>query len=259
MSVFEKIEKGKAVVVELPVYRGLEAILGMVKLDVDGFLIPDVPTGRVGPDGLALSSKLPDARKLILAQAAGRRDLSSNLSRIEGGIILGLNTFYVVQGDVKKGCGVTATGLIRQVKEMFTEAKVGASIFPGRVNEAELTIRKLDAGADFFITQICFEAKPLLKIVDEVGIEKPLLLALTVNIKPNNLERMAELGISIPPDVYQRIKGSKEPRVESLKLGLEIYQEVREGARCPIGLYLIPFGGSEELKRALAYLNNPLA
>ena len=258
MSVFEKIKRGKAIVVELPVYRGLEAVFKTFKVKADGFLIPDIPSGRIGPDGLAISSKLQDVRRLILAQAAGRRDLSSNLSRIEGGMLIGLDTFYVVQGDVRRGCGVTATELIRQIKERYPEAKVGASIFPGRVNEVELTVKKLDAGADFFITQICFEAGPLLKILDEVGIDQPLLLALTVNIKPDNLDKMVKLGINVPSNVYERIRASNDPRLESLKLGFEIYQRVKEGAKNPIGLYLIPFGDLEGLRDMLAYLNRPL-
>ncbi len=254
MSVFDKVERGGAIIVELPIYREGEVVARTVEIDVDGFLIPDAPTGRVGPDGLAVLSKLgqvgPD--RFILAQASGRRDLCSNLSRIRGGILLGVDAFYIIYGDVRKGCGVSATKLIAEVKRRFPGVHVGAAISPERPGEERLLRRKLEAGADFFITQICFDARTLLDLVRKAGLRGPLLLALALNFGLESLRRMEGLGIHVPEDVRRRLSASGDPKEESARLAREVYEEVSEGYEGPLGVYLVPFGGIEGFRKMVS-------
>ena len=159
-----------------------------------------------------------------------------------------MDTFYIIYGDVKNGCGISATGLIAEIKRNFPEVHVGAAISPERPNEERLLKRKLEAGADFLITQICFDAGALLGLVRKVGLGKPLLIALAVNFGLESLRRMERLGIHIPEKVYERLSISGDPREESVNLAYEIYENVSEKYEGPLGVYLIPFGNVEDLR-----------
>lgn len=254
MPVFDELKKGGAVIVELPIYRELEVVLRMAKMDVDGFLIPDVPTGRVGPDGLALLCRLSSLgpNRFILAQASGRRDMCSNLSRIKGGLLIGVDTFYIVYGDVEKRYGVKPTELMAEMKRKFPEAHIGAAISPGRPGEDRLLKKKLRVGVNFFITQICFDAKLLLNLVREAKLKEPLLVALAINFGLENLKKMEGLGIQIPKKVREKLSLSKDPRAESINLAYEVYKEVSENYDGPLGAYLVPFGDVESFEGTIS-------
>lgn len=251
MSIFDELRRGGAIVLELPIHRELEVVLKMAKIDVNGFQLPDNPVGKLSPDGLALLSKFPhlDPSKFILAQACGRRDMLSNLSRIKGGLLIGVDTFFIIYGDVERGSGVAPTELISEVKRRFPEAHVGAAISPGRQDEDQLIRKKLEAGADFFTTQICFDAELLLNLLRKVKLGKPLMLALAINFDVKSLTKMEKLGLHIPPSIRERLV--RDPELESLNVACEIYKEVSENYDGPLSAYFVPFGEVEKVEKMI--------
>ncbi len=94
---------------------------------------------------------------------------------------------------------------------------------------------KIDAGADFFQTQFCFDLGMLRRYLAWLGDHGiPERTHIIVGIGPIRSARSARwmnenlFGVHIPDDVIARLDGASDPRAEGIRICVELLQELRE-------------------------------
>ena len=118
-------------------------------------------------------------------------------------------------------------------------------------------LKKIDAGADFIQTQFCFDTAMLrryLSRLSDFGI--PERVPIIVGIGPLRSARSARwmnenlYGVRIPEGVIARLEGARDPRVEGIRLCVELMQELREieGAA---GAHLMAPHGEQAIAEAI--------
>jgi methylenetetrahydrofolate reductase (NADPH) len=95
--------------------------------------------------------------------------------------------------------------------------------------------KKIEAGAEFFQTQYCFDVPRLREFmarVRDLGYDKRAYIL--VGVGPLRSAKIAEWmrkgvpGVWIPDEIVNRIKGAKKPDEEGRRLCVEIIRQVRE-------------------------------
>jgi len=198
-----------------------------------------------------------------------------NLLRVQGDLLaahaINIRNVFVVMGDptaigdypdASDSYDLVPTGLIRLIKEGFNAGvdhsggKIGqpTSFFVGAAlnlcpskpdREMRVFKKKLDSGADFFLTQPVFEvdkARAFIKAYeDQYGsVEIPIL----VGILPLVTDRHARFlhnevpGITIPEDIQARLSDAGEDSAaEGAKIASELIADLRNDFQ---GVYLMP-------------------
>lgn len=205
-----------------------------------------------------------------------------NLLRVQGDLLaahaLGVRNVFVVMGDptaigdypeAMDNYDLAPTGLIKLIKQGFnagvdhsgseigqpTSFHVGAALNfapPDEARETQLLRRKLDSGADFFLTQPVYEPDAAKHFLDAYAsgnraVGKPIL----VGILPIFGSRHASFlhnevpGITIPEALRKRIEAAGEsgPQ-EGVKIAVEIIEKIKPWAQ---GIYLMPQFGRYDL------------
>jgi homocysteine S-methyltransferase len=176
-------------------------------------------------------------------------------------------------GDYPNTTGVwdlDSVGLLRVIRSMneghdAAGSSIGAksSFFIGTAlnlnmtdeqqeSEIEKYWRKIDAGAQFIMTQPIYELAPLLRFLDRVG--KPPI-PMILGCIPLHSSRHAEYlhnevpGITIPDAVRARMRAADEHgHIEGLKLAEELLAVARSMVQ---GVYLMPSYGRYDIVSAL--------
>jgi homocysteine S-methyltransferase len=205
-----------------------------------------------------------------------------NLLRIHGDLLaahaLDVRNLFVVMGDPTKigdypdsfdTHDIVPTSLIRLVKHNLNAGADGAGNSIGQptsflvgcalnvntgdlAREARLLRKKIDAGADFALTQPVFEPEALDRFRAAYAAEcGPLTLPILAGILPLFGERHAAFlhhevpGIEIPDAVRGRIAGAGDGAPsEGVRVAQELLLSVRERAQ---GAYLMPAFGRYDL------------
>ncbi len=209
-----------------------------------------------------------------------------NLLRVQGDLLathaMGVRNLFVVMGDptsigdypdAMDDYDLVPSGLIRLIKHGFnagvdlagTDIGEPTSFFVGSAlnlnpTEPDREIRglqrKIEAGADFFITQATYapeDAEAFLERgADKLG---PLGIPLLLGVLPLNNPRHAIFlhnevpGLNIPDRVIERLEaaGSDAPR-EGIRLAAEMVKQLRGIAA---GAYIIPAFGRYDLAAEL--------
>jgi homocysteine S-methyltransferase len=203
------------------------------------------------------------------------RNLMALQSELLGAHALGIRNILALSGDpIRAGAypnttgvwDVDSVGLIRVLRGLneghdAADAPIGAqaSFHIGAAlnlnmtdEETQLEIekykRKIDAGANFIMTQPIYELDPLLRFLDRAGKPPvPLLLGCV----PLHSSRHAEFlhnevpGFSIPDKVRARMQnaGDRSPE-EGLLLAQEMLAEARQYVQ---GVYLLPSYGRYDI------------
>ena len=151
-----------------------------------------------------------------------------------------LENFLVVYGDPfpgeKRGAYEFSRSehLIRQVAEIFDGGGpcIGAITNQHAKDlegEVSKTLAKVDAGADFVITNIALDAESVLPYRDALlsaGLDVPLLIQVSIPHSLNNLLFVSRrFGIHVPPRVERRLEWG------SLDAGIELAAETYEALR----------------------------
>ena len=197
-----------------------------------------------------------------------------NLLRVQGDLLaayaLGIRNIFAVMGDstsigdfpeATDLSDVTPSGLIALVKGSLNAGldRAGSSIgdptsfvvacalnvtASDLEREARVLKRKIDAGADYAITQAIFDAERLDRFralyEEQYG---PLELPILGGVLPIASRRHAEFlhnevpGIDIPDAIRKRVGKAADERAEGLAVAVNLCEELR--ARVA-GLYLIP-------------------
>jgi 5,10-methylenetetrahydrofolate reductase len=280
------------IMVELPTPRGVDCshALSFARKGeeyVDAFLVPDVPTGRVRADPVAVSKLLLDAvtADVVSSISVRHHSLEANISRMLGLWIVGVRNLNIVMGDALPGLSfpehpsLGALKAIRLAKSMadgwvetsFGRARisgrprffVGCALLPNRRGEEERVKAKVDAGADFFITQVSFEHYTLASFFDRLAsqgfrFDRPVFVALAVMKAKRSLEALRGLdGLYLPEKVAERLLSSNDLEEESIGLGMKVFHEAANSlkGRVKLGAYVLPLNGSGrslELARGLS-------
>jgi methionine synthase / methylenetetrahydrofolate reductase(NADPH) len=239
---------------------------------VDVINVADMPTARMRMSAWAacyLVQQEAGIETVLHFPTRGR-----NLLRVQGDLLaayaLGIRNIFAVLGDstsigdfpeAADLADVTPSGLIALVKGSLnagtdrsgtsigesTDFVVACALNANAVDierEARILKRKVDAGADYALTQPVFDPARLdrLRATYEAAYG-PLELPILMGLLPLVTRRHAEFlhnevpGIDIPDEVRKRIGSATDERAEGIAIALELAQ-ASEGRA--VGLYLIP-------------------
>ena len=244
---------------------------------VDAVNIPDGPRASARMSPLALASILESkvGIETILHYTCRDRNILGMQSDLLGAHALGLRNILIITGDPPKlGDYPTATavfdvnsiGLVRIANNLNggndlagnpigapTAFHIGVGANPGAISFEEEISRlkqKIEAGAEYILTQPVFDIHLLEKLLAEIEEYRIPVLA---GILPLASYRNAEFlhnevpGMSIPKAIRERMRkaGSGE---EAKKVGIEIAQEVLHQVKEMLqGVYLMPPFGRYEV------------
>ncbi len=223
--------------------------------------IPDGPraSSRLSPLIAALEIQRQAEIEVILHFCCRDKNLIGMQADLLGCAAVGLHNILFITGDPPKlgdypfASGVFDADSIGMVKIQdrlnrgvdlggmqitpATGAVIGVGADPNAVDmkrELRRTHEKIDAGAEFIITQPVFDAAALLRFLDAMGENLPPVLA---GIWPLASYRNAEFmrnevpGVVVPDGVMQRMAAAsdrEEQRAEGIKIAQESVRMVRE-------------------------------
>jgi methionine synthase / methylenetetrahydrofolate reductase(NADPH) len=281
-SLLTKLRQKFVVSVEIDPPRGintrkvLEGARLMAERGVDAINIADSPMARIRMSAMALGyqicAQFPRV-ELILHFTTRDRNLMGLQSDLLGAHALGLRNILCLTGDppsVGDYPNMTAVydtdsmGLIRIVGQMnkgtdlagtsigaATRFAVGCGVNPTADNldvELDRFRRKLDAGAQFVMTQPVYELDCWQRFLDRLGGTPPI--PILIGILPLQSFRHAEFlhnevpGIHVPDWIRARMHAAGN---EGQKVGVELARELL--AQCKSlanGVYLMPSFGRYE-------------
>ena len=123
----------------------------------------------------------------------------------------GVSRFVLVGGDDSRrrypGPGVVRANALAREAIPDRELLIGNICIPHREGESRRLARKIDAGADFFTTQVCYQAGDIVALVDRAKREtgNKALPPLLVSFAPVRSERticfLRWLGVRLPEDL----------------------------------------------------------
>ncbi len=276
----QKLAAGEFVIsVELDPPKGLnpakilEGAALLQEAGVHCINIADSPMARVRMSCIALARLIQDhlGIETIIHFTTRDRNLMALQSDLLGAHALGIRNILALTGDpLRVGDYPNTTGVwdldsvgliqvIRGMNEGHDAAgssigakssfNIGAALNLNMTDEQtdqeiEKYWRKIDAGAQFIMTQPIYELAPLLRFLDRVGNPPiPMLLGCI----PLHSSRHAEYlhnevpGITIPEEVRERMRSAGEQgREEGLKLAHELLAATRSMVQ---GVYLMPSYG----------------
>jgi 5,10-methylenetetrahydrofolate reductase len=257
--------------------RALAAAALFREANVDCINIGDSPLARVRMSPLAMAVYLERELGIqtIVHYTTRDRNLIAIHSDLVGGHVLGVRNVLCLRGDPPALGGHTdvvavwdvgSVQLIRMLKMLndgvdWTGKSVGlsASFFvAGSANpntdetKAELNLmrRKVEAGTDFFMTQVVYDPGRLERFLERTARFK---LPIVVGILPILSQRQAEFlherapGITLPDEALQRLRGASDDGVvaEGLAMARDILAVAKAKAA---GVYIVPsFGRYEPL------------
>ncbi len=289
----EKLAAGEFVVsVELDPPKGLnpakilEGAALLQEAGVDCINIADSPMARVRMSCIALARLIQDhlGIETIIHFTTRDRNLMALQSELLGAHALGIRNILALTGDpLRVGDYPNTTGVwdldsmgliqaIRGMNEGHDAAgssigakssfHIGAALNLNMTDEQadqeiEKYWRKIDAGAQFIMTQPIYELARLLRFLDRAG--KPPI-PMILGCIPLHSSRHAEFlhnevpGITIPDDVRARMRAAGDHGHEE---GLKLSQELLTSARGMVqGVYLMPSYGRYDVVSKLATMLN---
>ena len=199
-----------------------------------------------------------------------KEDVEHRISKYVG---MGADNILALRGDLP--IGWTGTGgyykhgndLIRVIREKFPQLCVGGACYPEKHVEApdmETDIKwmksKQDNGAEFFVTQLCFDVDAFDRFRDNCekhGVTAPIIVGIMPVIFKNGVLRMTkENGCTIPKDLMNIIEKYGDTPADFKKAGmdytLEMVEEYRK--RQVAGLHLYTLNKSETVVKIVESL-----
>ncbi len=267
-------ERGFVISVELDpprgvnVHRLVEAARSMAEAGVDLINVADSPMARVRLSAAATCRIVQEAVPIstILHFTTRDRNLMGLQSDLLGAYTLGIKNVLCLTGD-PPGLGdyavatavydLDSIGLVKVTQALNhgvdavglklgspTDFEVGVGLNLNAVSFADEMVRvrqKLEAGANFIMTQPIYELEPLQRFLDAMG---PVGIPLLVGVMPLVSLRQAQYlnnevpGITVPKQILARLESQSQGAEEiGVALALELIDQVAN--RCQ-GVYLVP-------------------
>ncbi|MBM3123729.1 MAG: bifunctional homocysteine S-methyltransferase/methylenetetrahydrofolate reductase [Chloroflexi bacterium] len=278
----QKLAEGKFTIsVEMDPPRGLSThklIAGASLLQdagADVINVADSPMARMRMSAWAVCDVIQ--RKLGVEVTLHFPTRGRNLLRVQGDLLaahaIGLRNIFVVMGDptsigdypeAMDNYDLVPSGLIKLIKQGFNQGLdhsgtsigqptnffVGAALNlcpPDLENEIRNLHRKMNAGADFFLTQPIYRPEDGLNLLNAYEarhgkFEKPILAGILplVNAKHANFLHNEVPGVFIPEAARKRIEaaGGAENGVKvGVELSVELIRQIKSWAH---GIYIMP-------------------
>ncbi|MCE2405328.1 MAG: methylenetetrahydrofolate reductase [NAD(P)H] [Dehalococcoidia bacterium] len=205
----------------------------------------------------------------VTCVAQTREDVHDVLERLEE---LGVDNVLALRGDPPRGQGVfvPVEGGFRYASEVITHIRrnfdfgVGAACFPElhpeSVDAASDMVHlreKVDAGADYLITQLFFDNRDFFDFMDRargVGIRVPVLAGILPVLATAQIRRFASLcGASIPPALDRELEKYVDDDDGARELGIEYAaRQVEELWRAGVdGIHFYTINRSHSVSRVL--------
>jgi methionine synthase / methylenetetrahydrofolate reductase(NADPH) len=280
----EKLARGELVTtVEIVPPKGIEPakmLAGVRQLKaagVDGVNVPDGPRAqmRMGVIPTAVLVEQVVGIEAIVHYCCRDRNLLGMLSDLLGAHALGLRNLLLITGDPPKMgpypeatavFDIDSIGLTNLVTRLNhgldpggnpigepTAFTVGVGVNPGAADldyELERFYWKVEAGAEYAITQPVFDVARLVHFIEETekrGIRIPVIAGIWPLVSARNAEFLANEvpGVTVPPEVLARMhRASARGREHALAEGIEIAREMFAESRTHVqGLQVsAPFG-----------------
>jgi len=245
---------------------------------IDAINIPDGPraSARISPMITSIAIREKVGIEPILHYCCRDRNLIGMQSDILGGFAAGLTNFLIITGDPPKigdypdvtgVFDVDAIGLTRMVANLNRGADIGGnpiqppcSILIGvgvnpcaldMRNELDRYRRKIEAGAEFAITQPVFDPAALFRFLDATS-AFPKTIPVIAGVWPLTSFKNAEFmknevpGVDVPDDILERMRVCNT-REDGIRTGGDIAREIRDRVHDAVAGFQVsaPFGNVE--------------
>ena len=141
---------------------------------------------------------------------------------------------------------------------------IGAAINPGaepQELQAIQTLRKLEAGAQFFQTQLVFDIGVMERFLNLLEKEKVKRDSINILAGIFPLKSVAQArflnekvtGVKIPEDIIKRMEVSKNPEEEGIQIAWELIKELKRVVK---GIHLMTMGNKKALEELLGKISN---
>ncbi len=253
----------------------LEAAHMLKGLGVDVLTFPDSPSGRTRIDSVLMAQKVKNVTGFEVMPHICCRDKNAIAVRSTflGASINGINNFLIITGDpipvmarqvVKSVFNFDSVGLMRIADEMNSEAlKDSPLTYGGAINQSRRRIeseikrvqKKMEAGAEFFLTQPVFtaeDAERLRRVKKETG-ARILCGIMPLVSRKNALFMKNEIsGVNVTDEVIERYPETAD-RDDGENVGVELAKEMIAATRdFADGYYFsFPFNRTYLLKRII--------
>jgi len=237
---------------------GVEALR---RAGVDGVNVPDGPRAqmRMGALATAVLVERVGGIEAVVHYTCRDRNLLGMLSDLLGAHALGLRNLLLITGDPPKMgpypeatavFDIDSIGLTNLVARLNrgvdpggnpidepTRFTIGVGVNPvsvDRDHELNRFYWKVDAGAEYAITQPVFDPDQLLSFIEEIqrrGIWIPIVAGIWPLVSARNAEFLANEvpGVVVPPEVVERMRSaSARSREHAIAEGIAIAREMIE-------------------------------
>jgi methionine synthase / methylenetetrahydrofolate reductase(NADPH) len=260
--------------------RMLAGVRMLKDAGVDAVNVPDGPRAQMRMGVLPTATLVEQVVGIetVVHYCCRDRNLLGMLSDLLGAHALGLRNLLLITGDPPKMgpypeatavFDIDSIGLTNLVTRLNrgmdpggnpigapTAFTIGVGVNPGAVDlEHELSrfYWKVEAGAEYAITQPVFDPDQLLAFIEEIrkrGTWIPIVAGIWPLVSARNAEFMANEvpGVVVPPEILRRMqRASEKSREHGLQEGILIAREMFERVRSSVqGLQVsAPFGKVE--------------
>ncbi len=271
----------KAITIEITPPRSIDLTPMLEKVQlckdngIDAINIPDGPraSARISPMVAAVMIEQKIGIEVILHYCCRDRNLIGMQSDLLGGYAAGIKNYLVITGDPPKlgnypnataVFDVDAVGLTKVVHNLNhgediagnpinppTSILIGVGANPCAINldkEIQHFYNKIDAGAEYVITQPVFDADTLLRFIDITSKYQKTLPVVAgiwplVSLKNALFLKNEVPGVEIPDSIIDRMSKA-QTKEDGIKIGIEIAHEIKEKVDSSVQGYQIsaPFG-----------------
>jgi homocysteine S-methyltransferase len=243
--------------------KTLESIRLLKDAGVDGVNIPDGPRAqtRMSAQATAVLVEREIGIEAVLHYCCRDRNLLGMMSDLLGAAALGLHNLLLITGDPPKMgpypdatavFDIDAIGLTNMVNKLNhgldlgnnpigrpTAFSLGVGVNPGAVNMEEEIRRfewKVEAGAEYAITQPVFDTAQLKRFLDMIShVRIPIVAGIWPLVSFRNAEFLHNEvpGVEVTPEILERMriasdKSKEAAREEGIAIARESLLEVRD-------------------------------
>lgn len=243
---------------------------------LDAVNVPDNPLSTLRVSSIAYAKIVMDQLKVDVIPHVNCRDrnLLALQSDLLGAHLLGIRNLFIIRGDEPvgerekpRGFGeITSVDLCEVIKSLNngfahtnerrvkisgkTDFFVGGAIIFDRKNEVKIVSRKIEAGFDFFQSQIMFNHESVLDFFQEAEkeglvINKPVLIGLSPQSSEKALRKVLRfLHTEISEQWLTRLKRTGDFAEDCMIMCLEIADELKSAlsSKYKIGFHVMTLG-----------------